>query len=229
MTKAIIFDFAGVIAPDVYWNWLNANVPDIEQKREYFEKLSDDVDLGNITDDELEEGIARATKLSKEQVWPVMREGYLLNEDLLAEIKHLKKKFRIGLLSNFNHGWLDELLNMHHLREYMELQVGVKVLLKNPKGKYLLLKRSPEKYPEVHRFGDVWDIVGGRIEIGTSLLENLKREVKEEISLELTGEPKLIAAQDILRLSEKHVVRLTYTANATGEVVLDSDHSEYDW
>lgn len=111
----------------------------------------------------------------------------------------------------------------------MVLQVGVKVALKNREGKYLLLKRSPEKYPEVHRFGDVWDIVGGRIEIGTPLLENLKREVKEETGFELQSEPQLIAAQDILRLAEKHVVRLTYVAEVDGTPQLDEDHSEFGW
>lgn len=112
----------------------------------------------------------------------------------------------------------------------MELQVGVKALLKNPEGKFLLLKRSSEKYPEVAKFGDMWDIVGGRIDPGTSLLENLKREIKEEVDLELSGEPKLIAAQDILRIPGRHVVRLTYLANITGEPkLLNDDHAEFHW
>ena len=110
----------------------------------------------------------------------------------------------------------------------MELQVGVKVLLKNKEGKFLLLKRNHEKYPEMPT-QDLWDIVGGRIEIGTSLIENLKREVKEETGLDLIDEPKLVAAQDILRLSSKHVVRLTYTANIEGEPKLDEDHVDYGW
>lgn len=107
----------------------------------------------------------------------------------------------------------------------MELQVGVKAFLKNKEGKYLLVRRSPEKYPEV---GAKWDIVGGRIEPGSSLVENLRREIREEVSLELTEEPKLIAAQDILR-PERHVVRLTYTGQIEGEPRLDGDHTEYEW
>jgi len=90
----------------------------------------------------------------------------------------------------------------------MKLQVGVKALLKNKEGKYLLLRRSPEKYREL---GGTWDIVGGRIDPGSMLIENLKREIKEETSLDLQEEPKLVAAQDILRNSNTHVVRLTYT------------------
>ncbi len=75
-----------------------------------------------------------------------------------------------------------------------KLQVGVKILLRNKDGKYLLVKRSSKKYPEVEQS---WDIVGGRINPGSSLLENLKREVKEETELNIIGEVELIGAQDI--------------------------------
>jgi len=108
----------------------------------------------------------------------------------------------------------------------MELQVGVKVLLRNSEGKFLLIKRSAKKYPEV---GPRWDIVGGRINPGSSLLENLRREVKEETQLDLTDDPRLVAAQDILRFPGRHVVRLTYTAEITGTPVLDEEHEAYQW
>ena len=108
----------------------------------------------------------------------------------------------------------------------MELQVGVKALLRNKEGKYLLIRRSSEKYPEV---GARWDIVGGRINPGETLLENLKREIKEEINLELKSEPKLVAAQDILRIEGRHVVRLTFIGEIEGEPKLDDDHTEFKW
>lgn len=108
----------------------------------------------------------------------------------------------------------------------IELQVGVKVLLTNSQGKHLLLRRNPKKYPEV---GAKWDIVGGRIDPGTDLITNLKREVKEETKLILKDKPKLIAAQDILRIPGRHVVRLTYTSKIQGKPVLDGDHDEYKW
>ena len=108
----------------------------------------------------------------------------------------------------------------------MELQVGVKALLKNDDGNYLLVRRSSEKYPEV---GAKWDIVGGRIEPGSPLLENLKREIKEEVALDLVDEPTLVAAQDILRVPGKHVVRLTYVGTINGEPKLDDDHTEFRW
>ena len=109
----------------------------------------------------------------------------------------------------------------------IKLQVGVKIFLRNKDGKFLILKRNPVKYPGTK--GD-WDIVGGRINPGTKLLENLKREVKEETGLEIISEPKLIHAQDIIPNSEKHVVRLSYVGNTVGEPVLDPEEAiDYKW
>jgi 8-oxo-dGTP diphosphatase len=107
----------------------------------------------------------------------------------------------------------------------MLLQVGVKVLLKNPDGKYLLMRRNPAKYPETQK----WDIPGGRIDPGTTLMENLTREVMEETGLTMTSEPRLVAAQDIFANAEKHVVRLTYIGDADGEPVLSDEHEEFGW
>jgi len=107
------------------------------------------------------------------------------------------------------------------------LQVGVKAFLKNKDGKYLLLKRSTEKYKNTK---GVWDIVGGRIEAGTKLMENLEREVREETQLGITSLPRLIFAQDIVPNPEKHVVRLTYVAETQGEPILDTaENVEYKW
>lgn len=108
----------------------------------------------------------------------------------------------------------------------MELQVGVKVLLKNKDGKYLLIRRSADKYKEVQH---KWDIPGGRINAGATLLDNLVREVDEETGLRLISTPRLVAAQDILPTPEKHVVRLTYIGEADGELRLGDEHDGFRW
>jgi 8-oxo-dGTP diphosphatase len=105
------------------------------------------------------------------------------------------------------------------------LQVGVKALLQNDRGEFLILHRSASKYPDVK---NLWDIVGGRINPGSTLVDNLKREISEETKLELKSHPTLIAAQDILR-SERHIVRLTYIAPISGEPILDEEHDQYRW
>ncbi len=109
----------------------------------------------------------------------------------------------------------------------MLLQVGVKVFLRNEEGKYLLLKRSAEKYGKTN---GSWDIVGGRIDPGSKLLDNLRREVQEETQLEILSDPILIFAQDIIPNEEKHVVRLSYVAETTGEPILDTtENTDYKW
>lgn len=109
----------------------------------------------------------------------------------------------------------------------MNLQVGVKIFLKNQEGKYLLVKRSSEKYKNIK---GVWDIVGGRIDPGTNLIDNLKREVREETQLEILSEPFLLHAQDIIPNEDMHVVRLSYVGETKGEPVLDTrENIEFRW
>jgi len=107
----------------------------------------------------------------------------------------------------------------------MELQVGVKALLKNKNGKYLLVRRNPKKYPGMEAS---WDMVGGRIHPGSSFFENLKREVKEEVQMQLVHIPTLVAAQDII-LTDKHVVRLTFLGEIDGSPVIDEESLESGW
>jgi ADP-ribose pyrophosphatase YjhB (NUDIX family) len=109
----------------------------------------------------------------------------------------------------------------------MELQVGVKVLLFNKNKEFLVVKRSSVKYPDVK---NPWDIVGGRINPGTNLVENLKREVREETRLELSSDPVLLKAQDIIiKDKNRHVVRLTFIAKTEGNPILDEENTEYKW
>ena len=108
----------------------------------------------------------------------------------------------------------------------MNLQVGVKLLVKDAQGRYLFLRRSPSFKPGVQR----WDIPGGRIEIEEPLDAALTREVREETGLKVKAS-SLIAAQYIF-VPEKdiHVVRLTYVGEVeAGEPVLSDEHSEYRW
>ena len=108
----------------------------------------------------------------------------------------------------------------------MKLQVGVKIILKNPEGKILLLKRNSKKYYTTGQ----WDIPGGRIDPGTSLEKNLKREINEETQYNFSGQAKLISAQDIFVNENHHVVRLTYACEVQDFTpVLDEEHTDFKW
>ena len=92
----------------------------------------------------------------------------------------------------------------------MNIQVGVKLLIKNDKGKFLFIQRNT---PLPDGTGIKWDIPGGRINPGESLKDALKREVMDI----------LIPDADL------HVVRLTYATSLDKEVVLGDEHQAMRW
>lgn len=120
-----------------------------------------------------------------------------------------------------------------NMNEELKLQVGVKVLLENEDGDFLVLKKHGKKY----NTSDYWDIPGGRIDVGSSLEENLEREVKEEIGLDIDLKTRmvLISAQDIIRPERGiHVVRLTYKvkiskSEVSNIVISDDEHLNHTW
>ena len=111
----------------------------------------------------------------------------------------------------------------------MNLQVGVKVLIKNSQNKYLFLRRSQEF--AIESGADSWDIPGGRISLDETLYDGLSREVREEIGSTLKGLPKLIAGQDIIKPSKSiHVVRLTYVlVQDISDIKLSREHEGHSW
>ncbi|HRF28352.1 MAG TPA: NUDIX domain-containing protein [Candidatus Saccharibacteria bacterium] len=109
----------------------------------------------------------------------------------------------------------------------MKLQVGVKALIKNKDGEYLFLRRAEAMDAET---GPHLDIPGGRIEVDEPLEQALAREIQEETGLSLRAVHKLLAAQDIfVNAKNLRVIRLTYVAEAEGEVALSNEHSDYTW
>lgn len=112
----------------------------------------------------------------------------------------------------------------------MNLQIGVKLLIRNSEGKLLFIKRTKLLSGETE---PSWDIPGGRIEPEESLHDALVRELSEELGITISGEPHLINAQDIfVEPKNLHVVRLTYVivANiATEAITLSDEHQELIW
>lgn len=106
-------------------------------------------------------------------------------------------------------------------------------------GKYLITKRSPNE----KAFPDMWTVPGGKIStedyINTpkktpsawygALEEALKREVKEEVNLEIENVRYLID-MTLIRPDNVPVVVLSYYANyKDGNVKLDSDAVDHAW
>jgi len=110
----------------------------------------------------------------------------------------------------------------------MQLQVGVKVIIKNSAGLYLFIERS-DILPGHDKTS--WDIPGGRIHPDETLPDALNREVREELGIDLSGTPNLINSQDIfVPTKDLHVIRLTYVLEMEEQAItLSNEHLAYRW
>lgn len=102
--------------------------------------------------------------------------------------------------------------------------VGVKVVVYNPGGKVLLLKRSDK----TSRAGG-WDFCGGGVDDDeVDVYETAKREVLEEAGIRV-GNLKIVNAS-IVKDKKRNTLILGFTAKAkSSNIKLSWEHSEYKW
>ena len=108
-----------------------------------------------------------------------------------------------------------------------KLQIGVKAIIVNGKDESLLIKRT-EKYGD--RLKDMWDIPGGRINVGEEPEDGLRREVQEELGNLRFKIDKPVHVDSVVNDSERHIVRITYLCSyIEGNIILSDEHSDYSW
>lgn len=112
------------------------------------------------------------------------------------------------------------------------IQVGVKVLIKDPDtDKFLLIRRNPEKYPEA---AGLWTIPGGRWEHDKDrhIKDVAYRETLEETGLEIGDYIRTVAYQNFRggRKNENEVTRVTCFVEAKGIPRVDkTENIEAKW
>lgn len=112
-------------------------------------------------------------------------------------------------------------------KEKTNFFIGVKAIIKK-EGKVLFIKRS-EKYKD-QELDDSWDIPGGRINFGEEPIEGLRREIKEETSLELEEVKQILSTDTVFKNEEKQIVRITYLCTVKeGQHQLSEEHTELVW
>ena len=96
-------------------------------------------------------------------------------------------------------------------------------------GKILLAKRSLDD-PQA---GGQWSIPGGKIDMIESpgiILETLKKEVMEEVGIEIEDDIDLVWDEGFYRVSEHHVIGLTFLCKwKKGEAKPLEDQEEVMW
>jgi len=94
------------------------------------------------------------------------------------------------------------------------------------KDKILLLKRKKDDF-----MGEIYELPSGKVDDNESLLEGLKREIKEETGLETLSVVKHIDTFDYLSKSKKPTRQFNFliTVNQAKPVINLSEHEDYVW
>jgi len=94
---------------------------------------------------------------------------------------------------------------------------GAAILVMNPGGEVLLLKRAPIS----HFAPNQWGLPGGKIEDGETSLEAALRETEEETSL-VVYDPQPLGVFN-------KAVEAFWGNNFDGEVEIDFEHTDWKW
>lgn len=99
-------------------------------------------------------------------------------------------------------------------------------------GKFLLAKRAAT---ELHMPG-VWSLPGGKIDKGNEKVQphivekTLKREIKEEVGIDIEDEVGLVYTSSFTRVDSAHVVNLTFLCRyKAGEAKALEETAEVRW
>ena len=98
-------------------------------------------------------------------------------------------------------------------------------LIFNPEGQLFLMKS--------HKWKDKWVVPGGHIELGETIEESLRREVKEETNLDIYNIEFICFQEfiyDDLFWKKRHYIFFDYACKTDStEVKLNSEAQEYTW
>ncbi len=105
--------------------------------------------------------------------------------------------------------------------------VAITAFIKSPeRDRFLVVKRSAHEIA----FPGKWAFPGGKTERGQTILETLKREVLEEVGLDIEDTIKYLKDFTFVRPDDVNVVGLCFEVVARqGMIVLAKDFDEYKW
>ena len=152
MIRAIIFDFAGVIGTEGYSLWAKEKKSQgIEATSTYFHDISNRLDRGDITREEFTQDLSKKVGTDSKKIWGEMFKKIKINHELLNIITKLRRNYKIGLLTNYNYLWMNELFSIYKLEKYFDSKVisSLYKVIKPEKKIYQisleLLKIKPEE------------------------------------------------------------------------------------
>jgi mutator protein MutT len=111
-----------------------------------------------------------------------------------------------------------------------EINIVVIAVIRNKQGKYLLTLRA-EDDPE-DKFHNIWQLPGGGVEWGEKLEDALKREMREEIGVEINVIKLIPKIFESIRDTSWHGIFpcfLCELVDENAEIVLNSEASDFKW
>jgi len=105
--------------------------------------------------------------------------------------------------------------------------IAVTAIIKNSLGdKFLIIKRSKDEIA----FPGKWSFPGGKLEKGESIFQALKREVLEEVGLDIEDYKKYLKDFTFIKPDGHNVVGFNFLVRAINEnVKLGFGFDEYKW
>jgi 8-oxo-dGTP pyrophosphatase MutT (NUDIX family) len=104
----------------------------------------------------------------------------------------------------------------HYILEDMDSDQIRKIILIDDDERFMIVKRSPDaqKYP------NEWDFPGGHIHEDEDEIVGLKREVKEETTLDIASP---------VQVHQQGRIKFYKTRQYNGTIKLSEEHTEYKW
>ncbi len=106
----------------------------------------------------------------------------------------------------------------------MDFAVAVKSFIVDDE-KLLIIKRRPD---DVHRPSQ-WDIPGGRLDAGENPFDGIKREIKEEVGIDIDVVAP-IEVQHFTRDDGQRITMIIFLCRPLSkQIKLSKEHTEYEW
>ncbi|MFI5270547.1 MAG: HAD family hydrolase [Candidatus Saccharimonadales bacterium] len=114
---AVLFDFFNVVHVDPYEKWLHQNGLEIEG---IYVELADNMSAGRMSTDEFFLELSKLQGQSPETIKSSFSSDGSIDLKMVDLIESIHKKYKTGLLSNANHGFLRPLLADHQLERLFD-------------------------------------------------------------------------------------------------------------
>lgn len=178
MIRAIIFDCFGVLAGSGFNETYRQAGGNLEADMKFVKNILREASSGTISSHDFMTKIADKIGITTDEWQTVVNEAEKPNLELFEYIKQLKSKYKIGLLSNANHGVMQRKFSPEQLSLFDDVVVSAEVGLIKPYPEIyeLAAKRLSVRPDECIFIDDSPTQVGGAMATGMQAIQYVNLE-----------------------------------------------------